>query len=100
MTLSQSKHGVERSGGSSAVLWLQHARACDTAISNDAEKVEADIAEAMRERGMQVNWIAQSLAFHMQSVLQGAFILAKAKSGAYVAVSSVDHLRWYSELLF
>jgi TetR/AcrR family transcriptional regulator, transcriptional repressor for nem operon len=32
-------------------------------------------------------------------VLQGAFILAKAK-GAEVATDSVDHLRRYVELLF
>jgi len=33
-------------------------------------------------------------------VLQGAFILAKAKGGADVAAESVDHLTRYIELLF
>ena len=37
---------------------------------------------------------------HTQAVLQGAFILAKAKGGADIAISSVDHLRRYVELLF
>ena len=37
---------------------------------------------------------------HTQAVLQGAFILAKAKGGAKVAAASVDHLRRYIELLF
>jgi hypothetical protein len=33
-------------------------------------------------------------------VLQGAFILAKAKGSAAVAETSIDHLRRYIELLF
>ena len=41
-----------------------------------------------------------SLALHTQAVLQGAFILAKAKGEASVAAESVDHLRRYFELLF
>jgi TetR/AcrR family transcriptional regulator, transcriptional repressor for nem operon len=36
----------------------------------------------------------------MQAVLQGAFILAKAKGDAAIAIDSVDHLRRYVELLF
>jgi len=74
--------------------------ACDASISNHAEKVEADIAEAMKERGIRTGWTAKSLALHTQAVLQGAFILAKAKGGAEIAISSVDHLRRYIELLF
>ena len=74
--------------------------ACDASISTHAEKVEADIAEAMKERGIRAGWTAKSLALHTQAVLQGAFILAKAKGGAEIAVSSVDHLRRYIELLF
>jgi TetR/AcrR family transcriptional repressor of nem operon len=74
--------------------------ACDASISGHAEKVEADIAEAMKERGIRTNWTAKSLALHTQAVLQGAFILAKAKGGADIAASSVDHLRRYIELLF
>lgn len=34
------------------------------------------------------------------AVLQGAFILAKAKGGAEIAAASVDHLHRYIELLF
>ncbi len=74
--------------------------ACDASISTHAEKVEADIAEAMKGRGVRTNWTAKSLALHTQAVLQGAFILAKAKGGAEIAISSVDHLRRYIELLF
>jgi len=74
--------------------------ACDASISGHAAKVEADIAEAMRLYGIRAEWSAKSLALHTQAVLQGAFILAKAKGGAEIAAASVDHLRRYIELLF
>lgn len=74
--------------------------ACDASISGHAAKVEADIAEAMHRRGVHGNWTAKSLALHTQAVLQGAFILAKAKGDAAVAEESVAHLRRYIELLF
>lgn len=74
--------------------------ACDRSISSHAATLEADIKAAMRERGMSPAWTAASLALHTQAVLQGAFILAKAKGGAAVAAASVDHLIRYLELLF
>jgi TetR/AcrR family transcriptional repressor of nem operon len=74
--------------------------ACDASISGHAKTLEADIAQAMKLRGIRAKWTPRSLALHTQAVLQGAFILAKAKGGAEIAVSSVDHLRRYIELLF
>lgn len=74
-------------------------KACDTSISDHAAKVEADIAAAMKQRGMRPSWTAKSLALHTQAVLQGAFILAKAKGGAEIAAQSIDHLRRYIEFL-
>jgi len=74
--------------------------ACDDSISSHAEKIETDIAEAMTQRGIHASWTAKSLALHTQAVLQGAFILAKAKGGAEIAIESADHLRRYIELLF
>lgn len=74
--------------------------ACDTSISSHAAKVEADIAEALERHGIRADWTARSLALHTQAVLQGAFILAKAKGNAEIAAASVDHLRRYIELLF
>jgi TetR/AcrR family transcriptional repressor of nem operon len=74
--------------------------ACDASISGHVATVETDIAEAMRSHGVRAEWTAQSLALHAQAVLQGAFILAKAKSGAAIAAASIDHLRRYIELLF
>ncbi|MEX2617162.1 MAG: TetR/AcrR family transcriptional regulator [Alphaproteobacteria bacterium] len=74
--------------------------ACDRCISAHAKTLEADIAAAMAARGVKADWTAASLALHTQAVLQGAFILAKARSGPAVAAESVDHLRRYVEMLF
>jgi len=54
----------------------------------------------MKFHSIGADWTAQSLAFHTQAVLQGAFILAKAKGDAEIAAASIDHLRRYIELLF
>ncbi len=42
----------------------------------------------------------ESLALHTQAVLQGAFVLAKARQDAHVAVACIDHLYRYVEMLF
>ncbi|MEX2521089.1 MAG: TetR/AcrR family transcriptional regulator [Paracoccaceae bacterium] len=75
------------------------AAACDRSISGHAQTLEADIAAAMAARGV-AGFSAASLALHTQAVLQGAFILAKAKGGPEAALDSVNHLRRYFELLF
>ena len=74
--------------------------ACDACISGHAATIVADIDEAIERHGIRANWTAQSLALHTQAILQGAFILAKAKGNAAIAAASVDHLRRYIELLF
>ena len=79
--------------------------ACERSISGHAATLEADIVEAMRDAGIQegkteAGWTAASLALHTQAVIQGAFILAKAKGSAEFAAESLDHLRRYIELLF
>jgi TetR/AcrR family transcriptional regulator, transcriptional repressor for nem operon len=74
--------------------------ACDASISGQAATLEADIAAAMKLYGIRATWSAQSLALYTQAVLQGSFILAKAKGGPDVAAASIDHLRRYVELLF
>ena len=74
--------------------------ACDASIGSHAAKVESDIADAMKRYHIRAPWTAESLALHTQAVLQGAFILAKAKGNAAVVEASIDHLRRYVELLF
>jgi len=75
-------------------------RACDACISDHVAKIESDIASAMKLYRIRAPWTAESLALHTQAVLQGAFILAKAKGGAAVAEASIEHLRRYVEQLF
>jgi TetR/AcrR family transcriptional repressor of nem operon len=74
--------------------------ACDATIGSHAATVESDIVDAMKRHRIRAPWTAESLALHTQAVLQGAFILAKAKGRAAVAEDSIDHLRRYVELLF
>ncbi len=74
--------------------------ACASSIEEHAARVEADIAEALETHRINADWTARSLALHMQAVLQGAFILAKARGGPEIAAQSIDHLRRYVQLLF
>jgi TetR/AcrR family transcriptional regulator, transcriptional repressor for nem operon len=73
---------------------------CDESLSERASHLEADIADAIRLRGLHTSWTAASLALHIEAVLQGAFILAKAKDGPAVAAACLDHLHRFLELLF
>jgi TetR/AcrR family transcriptional repressor of nem operon len=74
--------------------------ACRHSIYGHARTLQPDIEAAMEKYGVGEHWTAESLALHTQAVLQGAFVLAKAKGDAAVAADSVDHLRRYLELLF
>jgi TetR/AcrR family transcriptional repressor of nem operon len=74
--------------------------ACEASIFGHAATLEADIEAARAAHGVAGGWTAQGLALHTQCVLQGAFILAKAKGDAEVARDSVRHLRRYIKLLF
>jgi TetR/AcrR family transcriptional repressor of nem operon len=74
--------------------------ACNKSISDHAATLQSDIEEAMRQHGIQAGWTAESLALYTQATIQGAFILAKAKHSPDFAVSCIDHLRRYLELLF
>lgn len=74
--------------------------ACGASITDHAATLEPDIEAAMRDHGVAGDWTAGSLALYTQSVIQGAFVLAKATQDPTVAVASLDHLRRYLELLF
>lgn len=74
--------------------------ACEESISRHTATLEPDIAAAMKKYNVHGNWTPRSLALYTQAVLQGAFILAKARGGPEVAETMVDHLRRYVELLF
>lgn len=74
--------------------------ACERSIAEHATTLEADIRAAMRKYGVRSRWTAESLALHIQAVIQGGFILAKAQGSAAVAAQSLDHLRSYIEQVF
>jgi TetR/AcrR family transcriptional repressor of nem operon len=74
--------------------------ACEREIVGHAATLEDDIAAAMAEVGAPASYTPRSLAPHIQAVIQGAFILAKATGGAQVAADSLGHLRRYLTLLF
>ena len=74
--------------------------ACEREIVGHAQTLEDDIAAAFAATGRPADWSPRSLALHIQAVLQGAFVLAKATGGAQVAADSLGHLRRYLTLLF
>jgi TetR/AcrR family transcriptional regulator, transcriptional repressor for nem operon len=73
--------------------------ACDRYISEHAGRLEADIAAAKALHAPAAEWNPASAALFSQAVLQGAFVLAKAKSGPKVAADCLDHLKRYFETL-
>jgi len=83
------------------------AAACEACLTGHAGTLETDIAAAMTQAGLAPDWTAASLALHIQAVIQGAFILAKATAagsadpgaGVEVARHSLDHLHRYLTLL-
>jgi TetR/AcrR family transcriptional regulator, transcriptional repressor for nem operon len=75
--------------------------ACERSICGHASTLEPMIEEAMQKYGIgDGQWSAESLALYTQAVIQGAFVLAKAKGGPEVASESLDHLRRYLTMLF
>jgi TetR/AcrR family transcriptional regulator, transcriptional repressor for nem operon len=75
-------------------------QACETYIGVHASEVAQDIAAAKALYAPEAAWSAESLALYTQAVLQGAFVLAKAKGGSDVARDCLTHLRRYLEYLF
>lgn len=75
-------------------------RACWDSISDHANTLVADIEAAMDRYGVTREFSAEGLALHIQAVIQGAFILAKASGDPRRAIESLDHLHRYLKLLF
>ncbi len=76
--------------------------ACEASIMGNAQALEADIAAAIAQSGAS-GVTAPGLARHIQAVIQGAFVLAKARGGASAAElarEELQHLRRYFTMLF
>jgi TetR/AcrR family transcriptional regulator, transcriptional repressor for nem operon len=74
--------------------------ACDKGMSDHIALLVRDIEAAKKLYAPEAAWSAESVGYFIQSVLQGAFIFAKAKQTADVAQESLAHLRRYLEALF
>jgi len=74
--------------------------ACDASITAYAERLAEDIQPAIDKYGIAHSITALGLAYHIQAVLQGAFILAKAKGDPAIARETVIHLKRYVGTLF
>ncbi len=74
--------------------------ACDASISKYCETLAIDIQQAIDKYGTKHVVTALGLAEHTQTVLQGAFVMAKAKGDPQIARESVAHLKRYVLMLF
>ena len=74
--------------------------ACGDSILGHAATLARDIEAARRKYGIEAGWTAESLGQHMQAVIQGAFVVAKAGNDPALARQSLDHLDRYIRLLF
>jgi TetR/AcrR family transcriptional repressor of nem operon len=73
--------------------------ACAASIAGHVAMLGGMVDEVLREHPVP-KLRAESLAVHIQAVLQGAFVMAKARQDIEAARDSVDHLYRYVELLF
>lgn len=73
--------------------------ACAQSIEAHLRMLATMIGQAL-ERYPVAKLVPRALAIHMQGVLQGAFVMAKALEDKRAALESIDHLHRYLELLF
>ena len=74
--------------------------ACEASLSAYCAALAPDIQQAIDIYGAPEGVTAPGLAQHVQSVLQGAFILAKSTNDPAIARESVTHLKRYVRMLF
>jgi len=74
--------------------------ACGRSIFGHAATLEADIEAARQGRAITGNWTADSLSRHIQAVIQGGFVLAKAANDPECAREGMEHLDRYIRQLF
>jgi TetR/AcrR family transcriptional regulator, transcriptional repressor for nem operon len=73
--------------------------ACASSITHHVAMLKAMIEDVLQDYPV-ANLDAGSLAVHIQAVIQGGFIMAKANQDARAAHDSIDHLYRYLLLLF
>jgi TetR/AcrR family transcriptional repressor of nem operon len=75
-------------------------QACDAALTSHVVALTRDVEAAKALYAPNARWTTESVGIFIQSVLQGAFIFAKARQTPEVAREAIDHLRRYLLLLF
>ncbi|MEQ1547036.1 MAG: helix-turn-helix domain-containing protein [Chakrabartia sp.] len=74
--------------------------ASGASITAYCEALSVDIEAAIQQHGVSDRVTAMGLAWHIQAVLQGAFVVAKATGDAALARDNVTHLKRYVTMLF
>jgi TetR/AcrR family transcriptional repressor of nem operon len=67
--------------------------ACERALSAHIAELTRDVEAARQLYSPTAPWSAESVGNFIQAVLQGSFILAKAKQGPEVIRQNLEHLR-------
>jgi TetR/AcrR family transcriptional repressor of nem operon len=73
---------------------------CATCLGDLADNLKQDLEEAKAKYAPRARWGAQSLAYHLIAVAQGATILAKAKQDQKALEDSLGHFKEYLKRLF
>ncbi len=74
--------------------------ACERALSAHTAELTRDVEAAGQLYAPAAPWSAESVGNFIQAVLQGSFILAKAKQGPEVVRENLEHLRRTLRVLF
>ncbi|MDQ9171869.1 TetR/AcrR family transcriptional regulator [Oxalobacteraceae bacterium R-40] len=75
-------------------------QACERGMSAHIAELTRDVEAARKRYAPDASWSAESVAYFIQSVLQGSFIFAKARQSPEVIRESLAHLRRYLISLF
>lgn len=73
--------------------------AADESILGGAAHIEEYLSEALARTPV-AGVDARGLALHVQAVIQGAFVVGKARDDAAIVVASIEHLARYVRFLF
>ncbi len=73
--------------------------ACEQALSSHVAELTRDLQAAKKLRAPKAAWTAKSVGNLIQSVLQGAFIFAKAQQSPATIRESLEHLGRYLQFL-
>jgi TetR/AcrR family transcriptional repressor of nem operon len=69
--------------------------ACGAGMAAHVQTLLPTIVAAKKMYAPRASWNAESLAYHIQTTLQGSFVLAKALNDAGVVHESLAHLKRY-----